>query len=243
MRTYPRTWDQILTTETGLTNCFAIYENILSEISVTPEQAYDRMWQNFEDAITNYTADYILTIFSNNLFTNQKKYTELIELYQKDLDIFSPVHIEETYTDIRTPDLTSNSESTGSGSSDSKINQSRTSTTTPATQQTTVHSVNPYDDTGMKTENQDVISQSGSDTTLETYSGQPDHTQTQTTAESTVTTTGTETIEHELTRSGRDGRYTISEIIEQAEQSAASLNILDIIINDLADQIFLQVWN
>lgn len=230
-------------TEQGLNNCFVIYEEILEEISVTPEQAYNRMWQNFEDAITNYTADYILTIFSNNLIANQKKYFELIEIFKKNLDIFNPIHIEETYTDIRTPDLTSNSESTGTGSSDSKINQSRTSTTTPATQQTTVHSVNPYDDTGMKTENQDVISQSGSDTTLETYSGQPDHTQTQTTAESTVTTTGTETIEHELTRSGRDGRYTISEIIEQAEQSAGSLNILDIIINDLADQIFLQVWN
>lgn len=200
------------------------------------------MWQNYESAVTNYTADYILTIFKNNLIANQKKYRELVELYKKDLDIFSPIHIEETFTDIRTPDLVSNSESSGTGSSDSKINQSRTSTTTPATQQTTVHSVNPYDDTGMKTENQDVISQSGSDTTLETYSGQPDHTQTETTAESTVTTTGTETIEHELTRSGRDGRYIISEIIEQAEQSAAALDILDIIIDDLANQIFLQIW-
>lgn len=240
-RTYPRTWKEVLI-EDNLFSIFSLYSSILQSIGASTTDAYYRMAQNYEDAITNYTVDYIEQIFYNNLKANSKKYAELVAIYQKDIDIFSPVHIEETYTDTRTPDLTSESSSSGTGTSDSKINQSRTSTVTPATTTTNVHSVNPYDDTGMKSENQDVSSESGTHTTVDTYSGQPDHTATATSAESTVTTTGTETIEHELTRSGRDGRFTISEIIEQAELSAAKLNLLDIIIDDLADQIFLQVW-
>lgn len=229
-------------TEPGLSNCFVLYETILAAIDATPDQAYNRMWQNYETAITNYTADYILTIFANNYIANQKKYLELVALYDTDIDIFNPVSITENYTDIRTPNLQSSSSSTGSGTSDSKINQSRTQTVTPATTTTTSHSVNPYDNTGLQTETQDSTTDSGTNTTLETYSGQPDHTATSTTASSTVSTTGSERIEHQLTRSGRDGRFTISEIIDQAEESAAKLNILDQIINDLADQIFLEMW-
>lgn len=229
-------------TEPSLTNCFIAYEQILAAIDATPDSALDRMWQNYEDAITNYTADYILQIFTNNLVANGKKYVELVALYDTDIDIFNPVSISENYTDIRTPNLQSSSSSTGSGTSDSKINQSRTQTVTPATTTTTSHSVNPYDNTGLQTETQDSTTDSGTNTTLETYSGQPDHTATSTTASSTVSTTGSERIEHRLTRSGRDGRFTISEIIDQAEESAAKLNILDQIINDLADQIFLEMW-
>lgn len=229
-------------TEPGLSNCFVLYETILAAIDATPDQAYNRMWQNYETAITNYTADYILTIFANNYIANQKKYLELVALYDTDIDIFNPVSITENYTDIRTPNLQSSSSSTGSGTSDSKINQSRTQTVTPATTTTTSHSVNPYDNTGLQTETQDSTTDSGTNTTLETYSGQPDHTATSTTASSTVSTTGSERIEHQLTRSGRDGRFTISEIIDQAEESATKLNILDQIINDLADQIFLEMW-
>lgn len=229
-------------TEPRLSNCFVLYETILAAIDATPDQAYNRMWQNYETAITNYTADYILTIFANNYIANQKKYLELVALYDTDIDIFNPVSITESYTDIRTPNLQSSSSSTGSGTSDSKINQSRTQTVTPATTTTTSHSVNPYDNTGLQTETQDSTTDSGTNTTLETYSGQPDHTATSTTASSTVSTTGSERIEHQLTRSGRDGRFTLSEIIDQAEESAAKLNILDQIINDLADQIFLEMW-
>lgn len=240
-RTTPRTWIDVCNT-TDMRSVFNPYSSILTAINLTASDAYNRMCQNYEDAITNYTASYITEIFIYNLKANAKKYAELVSLYSRDIDIFSPVHIEETYTDTRTPDLTSESSSSGTGTSDSKINQSKTSTVTPATTTTNVHSVNPYDDTGFKSENQDVSSESGTHTTVDTYSGQPDHTATATSAESTVTTTGTETIEHELTRSGRDGRFTVSEIIEQAETAAAKLGILDIIINDLADQIFLQVW-
>lgn len=211
-------------------NLFLYYVAILDAISVTPAGARSRMLQLCENAVTTYTDDYIEEIFANNLATNGKKYAELVKLHSDDLDVLSPVDLTETFTDTRRPNLTTQS------SSSSERKQSQTSTTTPLTTETTTHSVNPYDNTGMQQQTQDATSMTGSNTTTISFTGQPD------TASGTTTRTGTETLEHSARRKGRDGRFTLSQIIEEAELSAARLDILDIIINDLADQIFLQVW-
>lgn len=211
-------------------NLFTTYDTILDEISVSSTEACSRMLQLYENAITTYTDDYIEDIFANNLATNGKKYAELVKLHSDDLDVLNPVDMTETFTDTRTPNLTTQS------SSSSERKQSQTTTTTPLTTETTTHSVNPYDNTGMQQQTQDATSMTGSNTTTISFTGQPD------TASGTTTRSGTETLEHSASRKGRDGRFTISQIIEEAELSAARLDILDIIINDLADQIFLQVW-
>lgn len=211
-------------------NLFTTYDTILGEISVSSTQACNRMLQLYENAITTYTDGYIEEIFANNLATNGKKFAELVKLHSDDLDVLSPVDMTETFTDTRRPNLTTQSNSS------SERKQSQTSTTTPLTTETTTHSVNPYDNTGMQQQTQDATSMTGSNTTTISFSGQPD------TASGTTTRSGTETLEHSASRKGRDGRFTLSQIIEEAELSAARLDILDIIINDLADQIFLQVW-
>ncbi len=241
MRTTPRRWKEIAN-NINVSGAFALYEDIFSALNVDYNIAWARMLQLYENAVSTYSNEYIPLIFANNYYANQKKYTELIALYDQDIDIFAPVSITESYTDLRTPNLSSSSSSTGSGSTQSATNQSRTTTTTPATTTTNIHSVNPFDNSGLRQETQDATSESGTRTTVESYSGQPDSMTSSSTASSTVTSTGTETIEHELTRTGRDGRFSISDIINQAEESAKQLNILDMILQDIADQVFLQTW-
>lgn len=241
MRQEPRRFRQIANS-LHWDECFNLYSGIFQALGVDYQIATDRMIQNYEQAVSVYTDEYIKLIFTNNYYANAKKYAELLALYDSDIDIFSPVSMTESYTDLRTPNLSSSSSSTGSGSTQSSTNQSRTSTTTPATTTTNIHSVNPYDDTGLRTETQDATSETGTRTTVESYSGQPDSMTSSSTASSTVTSTGTETIKHDLTRSGRDGRFSISEIIDQAEESAQKLNILDMILEDIANQILIQTW-
>lgn len=243
LRSNPRTWDQIAETSPRYDIYFQEYNDILSEIGATQADALARMRQLYEDAITTYSDDYILVIFHLNLVANGKKYEELLYLYENDIDIFSPYHITEDYTTTRTPDLQAQSQSYGSGSNELTRRQSRTETTTPATSTTTTHQTNPYDNTGLRIESQDQTAASGTETMVESFSGSPDLTTTSSSATTTTTSTGTDTVEHHLIRSGRDGKFSISEIIEQAELSADKLDILDIIINDLANQIFIQVWD
>ena len=241
MRTAPRRWKEIAN-NINVAGAFSLYATIFEAISVDYNIAWARMLQLFENEITTYTNDYIPLIFANNYYANQKKYAELIALYEEDIDIFSPVNMTESYTDTRTPNLTSASTSSAGGSTETKNNQSRTSTTTPATTTTTNHSVNPFDNSGLRQETQDTSTDSGTNTTVESYSGLADKIESTSSSSSSVSTTGTETIVHSLTRSGRDGKFTISDLINQAEEAAKELNLLDLILNDIAEQVFLQVW-
>lgn len=244
-RTNFRTWDQIATNEFNpLTdNPFTAYNLLLEEIEATTTDAYDRMWENFEDAVTNYTKETINSIFLSNLTANKKKYDELIEFYQETFYPFSDYYKNEEYEHTRTPDLESGSTSSGSGAASSKHNETRTSTTTPTNYQTeTTHKVDPFDSSGLRNESQDISIESGSRETVESFTGSPDTTTTTSTAKSTVTTTGTDKNEYTKVIHGRTGRRPTSEVVADGLKAAAMHNILDEIINDIADQIFLQVW-
>lgn len=229
-------------TETSLSDPFSEYADILEEIGATTTEATDRMWTLYEEAITSYTAESILNIFHLNLVANLKKYAELIEFYEEKFYPFGDYYRNETYDHQRTPDLTSASTSTGTGSADSARNQTRTTTNTPGVTTTTTHSVNPFDNTGLKQESQDVTGETGYGTISEAYTGDPDHTTTSSSASSSVSTTGTDRNEYSKIIHGRDGRRPTSEVVADGLLAAALHDILDIIINDIADQIFLQVW-
>lgn len=201
------------------------------------------MWELFEEAITNYTAETITQIFLSNLVANKKKYDELIDFYAETFYPFDDYYKAETYDHTRTPNLQSGSTSTGTGSATSKHNETRTSTTTPTNYQTeTTHKVDPFDSSGLRNESQDISIESGSRSTTDSYSGSPDVTTSTSSALSTVTTTGTDHNSYEKMIHGRSGRRPTSEVIEDGLKAAAMHDILDIIINDIADQIFLQVW-
>ena len=132
-RTNFRTWDQIATNEFDpLTdNPFIAYSPILQEIEANPAAAYDRMWENFENAVTNYTKESINSIFLSNLTANKKKYDELIDFYKETFYPFSDYYKNEQYEHTRTPDLESTSSSEGSGTATTERKQSSTRTTTP----------------------------------------------------------------------------------------------------------------
>lgn len=200
------------------------------------------MWETYEEAITNYTTESIIQLFLSNFIANKKKYDELIEFYEENFYPFSDYYHNETYEHTRTPDLESESNSIGSGSSYIKRNESKTTTNTPGMTTTSTHSVNPYDASGLRSESQDVQSESGSTSITETYSGNPDTTTTSSSASNTTTTTGTDKNEYEKIIHGRTGKRSTSEVVEDGLKAAALHDILDIIISDIADQIFIQVW-
>ncbi|MBQ2330097.1 MAG: hypothetical protein II387_05020 [Oscillospiraceae bacterium] len=228
--------------ETTLNDPFNEYSELLEEIGATKQEAKDRMWELYEDAITNYTTESILNFFHLNLVANAKKYEDLVLFYNEQFFPFADIYKSETYDHRRTPNLLSTSQSTGSGSADTTRNQTRTTTNTPGVTTTIAHSVNPYDNSGLRSESQDTTSESGSGTITEAYSGQPDHTATSSQASATVSTTGTDRNQYDKVIHGRDGKEPTSEVIKDGLLAAAYHDVLDIIINDIADQIFLQVW-
>ena len=240
-RTNFRTWNQIMN---ELEDPFEEYEDLLESIEVTTDEAASRMWQLYENAITNYTTPTIQHIFTLNLKANIQKYVDLLALFQQDIYPFDDYYRSETYDHTRTPNLTSFSSSTGIGTAQTQHNQQRSTTTTPNNfTTTTTHKVDPFDQSGLRNESQDEAVESGSTTTTESYTGTPDQTTSSTSSSSAVGTTGTDKNEYTKIIHGRDGKRPTSEVIEDGLKAAALQDILDIIISDIADQIFLQIWN
>lgn len=228
------------------TNPFQGYLITLTAIGATAEDALQRMWENCEEQITNYSIEFIYEIFISNYIANKKKYDSLVEFYQDDLHLFGDYYRNEEYEHTRTPDLTSGTTSSGSGSVDTERKQTESRTETPNQYTTTnTHSVVPFDantSPGARVESIDASVDTGSRTVATSYTGQPDHTASSSSASSTVTTTGTDKNEYTKVITGRDGRRPVSEVIADGLEAAAMLDVLDVIINDVANQIFLQVW-
>ena len=244
-RTNFRTWDQIATNEFDplTNNPFTPYSAILEAIEATPAGAYQRMWETHEEAVTNYTAESITQLFLSNLVANKKKYDELIDFYEETFYPFDDYYKNEAYEHTRTPDLESTSSSEGSGTAETENKQTRTTTTTPNNYTTTrTHNVAPFDSDQYKNESQDVAVESGSNSVTESYTGQPDKTTTSTESNSTVTTTGTDKNEYTKIIHGRTGNRPTSEVVSDGLKAAALHDILDLIIEDIANQVFLQVW-
>ena len=201
-----------MSTELAETDLFSDYADILEDIDATKEEATDRMIELCESMITNYTASYIQKIFALNYVANQKKYADLVELYEWEMHPFFNEYEDETYRHQRTPELQTQSYSSGSGSADTTRNQTQTTTTTPGVTTTNTHSVQPYDSSGLRIETQDATSETGYNTNAISYSGSPDHTETSSSASSTVTQGGSDLNEYEKKRLARKG--VTSEIIK-----------------------------
>lgn len=228
-------------------NPFNGYLLVLTPIGATAEDALQRMWELFQEAITNYTTSSIYELFISNLIANQKKYDQLLELYQENIYPFGDYYRNEKYDYSSTSNNQSTSNSSGNGTMTAQKNQTRTTTTTPDNYETeTTHKVAPFDNNaaaaGLKFESQDTSVESGSTSTEESYSGNPDLTTSNSTAASTTQAYSTDKNIYNKIVHGRDGRRSTSEVLEDGLKAAAQLDILDIIINDIADQIFLQVW-
>lgn len=262
-----RRWGDIELTE----NPFTLWQNLLSSIGLDIEAAIQFFTLDYYSAVTNYTDAYILVIFGQVLMTAGDKYTRMIAAAKAE---YNPIHnadATETYTDVRTPDLqkeltlstttamtdTRSSTLTLNTTTASSINQTRTTTDTPNNlKSTSVHSVNPYDNTGYKEESRDEATQTGSTQQTESYTGNPDTTQntgtntnqnsggtsTTNTGTKTQTDTGTETVEHNSRRYGNIGVTSSQKLVNEELDLADRLNIFRVIEQDIAKKLFLQVW-
>ena len=237
-----RTWTEIDTSE-GAPNFWQVFETLLTPLGLTTEDA-DRFFElDYEEAITNYEIQSITKVFNSVYKTNLKKYQRLIAIYAEEYDALEDLYYNESYTDIRTPNLQRATTSSGTASGTVKNNQTRTTTETPNGWQTlNIHSVNPYDNSGMRSESQDVSTETGTRSSAESWTGQADQTSSSSSGSQTTNETGSETITHTATKHGNNGGHTLQELAEQEFTLAARMNIFRIIEKDIAAKLFLQVW-
>lgn len=269
-----RTWKQIVTTD-ELENQFLVEDEIwlpiLHAIGMTATTAWASLLFDYSDAKSmydNYELALLFRVINSEMYL---KYQKLIDAANAEFEPIENYNMIEESTDTRTPNLstalTKNTttamtdtrstfvaaESTGT----SAINQTKTITDTPNEYtDTTTHKVNPYDNPGLKVEYEDASVQTGSRSTEESYTGEPDSTHTlgtSTTTNSggtsttntgtdTQTQTGTDTNYHVLTRRGNIGVTTSQQMLESQIALADKMDFWRMIENDIAKKIFLQVW-
>lgn len=159
--------------------------------------------------LTNYC-----TIFAR---TYQTKYNKLLATEKLEYDPIENYSMTETGTDVRTPDLVSNTKARGKSSG----NVTDTSITTSA--------VTTYDNTA------DFINQNkGTADTTTTTSAENSST-------GKTTTTGTEKTTHEFKRSGNIGVTTSQQMI-QSEREVADFSALAQFVTDIANIICLSIY-
>lgn len=177
---------------------------VFKKFPTTPQETAKAIAQ-----LTNYC-----TIFAR---TYQTKYNKLINTEKLEYNPLENYSMTENGTDVRTPDLVSNTTASGISSGNATGN----STTTVA--------VTTYDDTA------DFINQNkGTDDTTNTTS-------TENSSTGKTTTTGTEKTAHEFTRSGNIGVTTSQQMI-QSERDIADFSALAQFVTDIANIICLSIY-
>lgn len=269
----PRRWAQI--PETLKTNPFDYFSDLFYKLNLTTDDAMVYFTLDFESAICKYNEIGILKIFDMVYHTNKIKYDKLVAAATAEYDPIQNYNMIEEGTDTRTPDLTHKLElntttamtdsretsTTGSSTTQSKnkLNQTHTTLDKPNDYaETSVHSVNPNDNTGFADDEKSVMTQSGTRAVEESYSGDADETDTNVDSSSTTTNsggtstinsgtntqteTGTDTTTHALTRKGNIGVTTTQQMLESEIGISEKMNIFKVIEQDLAAKLFLQVW-
>lgn len=207
---------------------FAGFNDILQEIGMTTNNANVMFLYDYAGAeVLEDDPRRIPLLFEAVAIDNAKKYETLIETYP-----FSQMRKH-----IRAPDLT---KTIGGGSkSKTKVARKQTETQTETPNgygQTRTHSVNPFDNSGFKTEYEDSVTNTGTRTVSTSYTGNPDETETENTANSSEKNTGTETITETVIG---NGSLSMKDAMQDMAQAATIWHIIEI---DIAKKIFLQVW-
>lgn len=209
-------------------NPFESLSALLTSINMDTDSALWQFNEDYHDADTWYTdqAD-ILKIFENVANANKTKYQALVDTYP----------FSEMRRKVRTPDITRELTASSSGSADVTRKQTETQTETPIGYgQTRTHSVAPFDTTSFNAEYQDSITNNGSRTVSTSYSGDPDHTESESSGTRTDTETGNETTTETVIGSSK---LTMAEAMADM---AAAATIFSIIEKDIAAKLFVQIW-
>lgn len=173
---------------------------------------YPKTQQETAKAITQLTN--YCTIFAR---TYQNKYNKLLATETLKYDPIENYSMTESGTDVRTPDLVSNTIASG------------TSTGTATNTADTTTAVTTYDNTA------DFINQNkGTDNSTSTTNAENSTT-------GKTTTTGTEKTTHEFKRSGNIGVTTSQQMI-QSEREVADFSALAQFVTDIANIICLSIY-
>lgn len=194
-------------TPTEIFDMFHMYNAerlVFKKFPTTPQET-----ENAVEQLTNYC-----TIYAR---TYQTKYNKLIATEKLEYNPIENYSMTENGTDVRTPDLVSNTTASGTSSG----NATDTSTTTSA--------VTTYDNTA------DFVNQNKgtADTTTTTSS--------ENSSSGKTTTTGTEKTTHEVKRSGNIGVTTSQQMI-QSERDIADFSALAQFVTDIATLICLSIY-
>ena len=177
---------------------------VFKQFPTTPQETKSAITQ-----LTNYC-----TIFAR---TYQTKYNKLLATEKLEYDPIENYSMTESGTDVRTPDLVSNTTASG------------TSTGTATNTADTTTAVTTYDNTA------DFINQNkGTDNSTSTTSAENSTT-------GKTTTTGTEKTTHEFKRSGNIGVTTSQQMI-QSEREVADFSALAQFVTDMANIICLSIY-
>lgn len=237
-----RQWSDVVEDNPG-TQFFDFFSEVLEQLDLTTAEASLIFLLDYETARTDYTDGYISNVFDMVYQVNRKKYLALVAAVNAEYNPLYNVDATESYTDTRTPDLTTTTQSTGSSSGSVKNNQTRTTTDNPGNYaEITDSRRDPYDGSGLRTDQQTETHATGSRSTTESYTGEPDTTSSTSTGSGTTHATGSEVIEHELRKYGNIGVTSSQSLIEQELALAEKRNIFKVIEKDIAKKLFLQVW-
>lgn len=222
-------------------NPFSEFATWLTPLNITPDNALIFFSIDYEEALTEYSEIMIGTIMHAVAATNAKKYDKLIAAYTAQYDPLDEYSDIDGYTDTRTPDLTTNSTGGATVGTTIKNNQTRTDTETPNNYTNTIENQKaPYDSQTYKAETKSTSTASGSRSTSVAYTGQADETNSTSTTSNITTNTGTETIVHDGSSSGR--KRSPQQLLDEELAIAERMNIFRIIERDIAAKLFIAVW-
>lgn len=239
------------------------FEDLLTQIDLSLNDALDYFTLHYETASTDYTDAAIISVFQSVYAQNKLKYERALAAMLAEYDPLDNVNAVESFTETRTPNLThattgsqtlSNSVQRSSSSSGTvQNNQTKTTTETPNNYtSTSINYEDPYDGTGFHSKTKDETVDTGSRATSESYTGQPDQTtstgsgtETATGSNSTTesrTETGTETTTRTSRRHGNIGVTPSTSLVGWELDLSARLNLFRIIERDIAEAVFLGIW-
>lgn len=254
-RDHPKRFNETLGELPSESLGFSAFEVWLDILGISDTQAQDYFIIDYWDAWTLYKPIYFLGIVQRVALENAKKYDKLCAVYAAEYDPLENYNRTEEIEEVREPDLTraesgtAGSTTTASGTSDSTKNQTRTVTENGGNyQEEDVRAVQPFDASSFTNAEKNTASYSGSRTTSEGFSGNPDHIASESsssisaTDSKTETETGTETTTREIHASGNIGSMSSQTMANEELDLAERMNIFKIIERDIAAAVFLQTW-
>ena len=214
---------------------FTIFRDEIEALGHSVATFADMFYYDYRTARPLYPDhDEFVATFTRVYVKNQKKYAMWLQAYDAEFDPIENYKRHEERTDTRTPDLDTTTNTT------TQRNQTRTVTDTPTGwTETETHKVSPYDAQPDALSTQDQIDRTftGTRSSEEAYSGEPD------TLDSTTTTTGTDKTEIVSDIYGNIGTTTSQQMLESHLDLAARMKLAEEIEHDVAKELLLQLWH